>query len=313
MPELPDVVTYVACLRRVVGQQVIRALRIVSPFVLRTFEPPAEEAEHKRVTGVERVGKRIVLELDDGLLVVIHLMIAGRFQWTPGGGAAAGSRGGSGGARKAGRAGGLLATLAFDQGTLQLVENALQKRAAIHIVRGRAALGAFARGGVDVLTCTAQTFAGQLRRENHTLKRALTDPATFDGIGNAYSDEILHAAQLSPLLWTARLTDEEAVRLHAAARAVLGRWIALLGERFAERFPLPREITAFRPEFAVHGRFGAACPRCGTAVQRIRYAENETNYCPRCQTGGRLLADRSLSRLLHGDWPRTIEELEEMR
>lgn len=302
MPELPDVTIYVeALVPRVVGAR-LAGVRVHSPFVLRTFDPPLDSLIGRDVTGVERLGKRIVLAFRDELFVVMHLMIAGRLRWE------------SAGARPPAKI--TLAALVFEPdtagaaGTLFLTESSKQKRAALHVCRGREALRAHDPGGVEPLTATADAFRAALLRENRTLKRALTDPRIFSGIGNAYSDEILHAARLSPVQTTQRLDEAEILRLHAATRETLARWTEELQRLFAGRFPGPGEITAFRPGFAVHGRFGKPCPACGTAVQRIRYAENETNYCPRCQTGGRLLADRSLSRLLKDDWPRTIEELE---
>lgn len=326
MPELPDIVAYLEALTpRVVGRR-IRDVRIVSPFVLRTVHPPVEAFAGQRVTDLRRIGKRIVFGCDAELFLIVHLMIAGRLRWL------------EGGAKPPARI--TLASIAFDdeprrdlatapgstiaerradtadaadggddpQGpVLALTEASPKKRAALHIVRGEAALRAHDPGGVDVLACDEPAFAAALRRENHTLKRALTDPRILDGIGNAYSDEILHAAGMSPLQLTQRLSAEDVADLLAAARRTLTHWIAELRRKFAGRFPGAGEITAFRPGFAVHGRFGEPCPACGTPVQRIRYAESETNYCPRCQTGGRLLADRSLSRLLKDDWPRTID------
>lgn len=297
MPELPDIIAYLGALRpRIVGRLVTR-FRVVSPFVLRTFDPPAEAVVGRRVESVERLGKRFVFSFDDDLLIVTHLMIAGRWRWSERPEATA-------------QAKVTLASLVFDQGTLHLVESSQKKRASIHVVRGREALGAFDRGGLDVQTCSFAAFAAALRRENHTVKRSLADPRLVDGVGNAYSDEILHAARLSPIKLTAALSDEELRRLFEAARTVLDRWIDRLRDRFRDKFPGPGEITAFRPEFAVHGKFGKPCPVCRTVVQRIRYAENDTNYCPRCQTEGVILADRSMSRLLKKDWPRTVEEWE---
>ncbi len=298
MPELPDVTTYITCLRpRVVGRRLCRAI-VRSPFLLRTVDPPLQALDARRVEAVERIGKRMVLALEDDLFAIIHLMIAGRFRWHD-----APDR------RPTGRND--LAAFQFDSGTLLLTEAATKKRAALHLCAGRDSLRPFDRGGLDVMHATAADFAARLRSENHTLKRALTDPRLLDGIGNAYADEILHAARLSPVMLTGRISDEQAARLHAAARQVLGDWIDRLGKQFGRRFPKPGEITAFRPEFAAHGKYGRPCPICRTPIQRIRYAERETNYCPTCQTGDKVLADRSLSRLLKSDWPRTAEELEE--
>ncbi|HRX86112.1 MAG TPA: DNA-formamidopyrimidine glycosylase family protein [Phycisphaerae bacterium] len=290
MPELPDVTAYVRCLERcVVGARLVR-VRVRSPFLLRTVEPPIEAVEGQVVRAVRRLGKRIVLAFDDELALVIHLMIAGRFQWK------------AGGVEKLSKI--CLAAFDFEAGTLLLTEAGQKKRAALHVVRGAAALAAHDPGGLDVLSADAAVFVATLRRENRTLKRGLTDPRLFDGIGNAYSDEILHAARLSPVQLTSRLSDAEAERLFRAAQATLTRWMDELARRFAAKFPGPGDITAFRSEFAVHGRYGKPCLDCGDTVQRIRYAENETNYCPTCQTEGRVLADRSLSRLLKDDWPR---------
>ncbi len=303
MPELSDVTIYVDALRqRVIGDRIAR-LRIVSPFVLRTFDPPIETVDGQRIIDVSRIGKRIVLELSNDLFLAIHLMIAGRLRWTDG--------------RPVKPPGGkiTLAAIDFDSGTLAVTEASTKKRASLHLVAGRDALSQFSRGGIDALDADPASFAGALTRERHTLKRALTDPRLFDGIGNAYSDEILHAAHLSPFKLTTSLSEEEAARLHAATRDTLSLWTARLREEFSDgsgglRFPGPCEITAFRPGFAVHGKFGEPCPVCGTKVQRVVYAEREFNYCPTCQTEGRILADRSLSRLLRDDFPRTVQELE---
>ena len=296
MPELPDVTVYIETLSpRIVGQP-LEGIRLASPFVLRSVDPPPAVLVGRRVLGLRRLGKRIVLALEDDLYVVVHLMIAGRFRWE------------KRGARPPARLG--LAAFDFPTGTLLLTEASKKKRAAIHLVRGAAALAAHDPGGLEVLTASPDQFAAALRAENHTLKRALTDPHLFSGIGNAYSDEILHAARLSPVQLTSKLSDAEVARLHAATQATLQRWIAELRREFADRVPGAGEVTAFRPGFAVHGRYGKPCPDCGGPVQRIRYADNETNYCPACQTGGRLLADRSLSRLLRSDWPKSLEELE---
>ncbi len=296
MPELPDVTIYLEALApRIVGQP-IEAIRLASPFLVRSVDPPLTAAIGQPVQGLRRIGKRIVWCLPDELFLVFHLMIAGRLRW------------GKRGARPPGRIG--LAAFAFPAGAVLLTEASPKKRAALHVVRGAAALAAHDPGGLEVLEADALAFRAVLRRENHTLKRALTDPRLFSGIGNAYSDEILHAARLSPVALTGKLSDADADRLHAAARQVLVRWTDALRAEFGDRFPGPGEITAFRPGFAVHGRYRQPCPVCDRAVQRIRYAENETNYCPTCQTGGRLLADRSLSRLLKDDWPRTVDEWE---
>ncbi len=297
MPELPDISAYLAALSpRVLGRR-LESIRLGSPFVLRSTAPPLPEASGKTVAGLERIGKRIVLALEGDLFVVLHLMIAGRLHWK------------KRGARVGGR--GALAAFDFEEGSLVLSEASTRKRASLHLARGRDALAAFDRGGLEVLDAEVSAFREALTRESHTLKRALTDPRLFSGIGNAYSDEILHRAKLSPAKLTRRLSEEEIARLHAAVRAVLGEWTAALVEEAAGRFP--ERVTAFREGMAVHGRYGKPCPACGTPVQRIVYAENESNYCPTCQTGGRLLADRALSQLLRGDWPKTLEELEERK
>jgi formamidopyrimidine-DNA glycosylase len=295
MPELPDVVVYIECLRpRVVGQP-LEKVRLASPFLLRSVDPPLEQAEGKHVRGLRRLGKRIVFELDEELFLVLHLMIAGRLHWK------------AKGAKPPGKIG--LAAFDFPNGTLTLTEASTKKRASLHLVRGEGQLAQHQPGGLEVLDADLPAFRAALARENHTLKRALTDPHLFSGIGNAYSDEILHRAQLSPLAWTRRLSDEESTRLFEATQATLREWVERLRAEAGDGFP--EKVTAFRPGMAVHGRFGQPCPDCGTAVQRIIYAENETNYCPRCQTNGKVLADRSLSRLLKDDWPRSVEELEE--
>jgi formamidopyrimidine-DNA glycosylase len=295
LPELPDVVVYIEALeRRILGRR-LAGVRLFSPFVLRTVEPPIAALFGRRVLHLRRMGKRIVLGFEDELFLVIHLMIAGRLRW------------GVAGAKAPGRIG--LAAFDFDEGTLLLTEAGSKRRASLHVVANSDALGDFERGGLEPLQSSAQEFVARLRLESHTLKRALTDPRLFSGIGNAYSDEILHRARLSPLRLTSRLNDEEAARLHAATRTVLGEWTERLRREAGEGFP--EKVTAFREGMAVHGRFRQPCPTCGTPVQRIRYAENETNYCPRCQTEGRLLADRGLSRLLKEDWPRSLEELDE--
>jgi formamidopyrimidine-DNA glycosylase len=295
MPELPDIRLYLSALEpRVLGQPLER-VRILSPFVLRTVEPPLSVVDGRVVRELQRIGKRVVLGLDGGLYLVIHLMIAGRFRWLPRGTKAPGRIG--------------LAAFDFPAATLALTEAGTRRRASIHLVQGRDSLAQFDRGGLNVETADADAFAAALRRENHTLKRALTDPSILDGIGNAYSDEILHRARLSPLLLTSRLDQTAVARLYDACRRVLTEWTARLRSETGDRFP--EKVTAFREGMAVHGRYRKPCPDCGTPIQRIRYADNETNYCPTCQTGGRLLADRALSRLLREDWPRSLEELEE--
>jgi formamidopyrimidine-DNA glycosylase len=297
LPELPDVVVYLEALeRRILGRRLL-GVRLLSPFVLRTVDPPVGSLAGRRVLQLQRMGKRIVVRLEDELYAVIHLMIAGRLRW------------GAPGAKSPGKIG--LAAFDFDAGTVLLTEAGTRRRASVHLVAGSRALAGFERGGLEPLEASAEAFAARLRSENHTLKRALTDPRLFSGIGNAYSDEILHRARLSPLRLTARLTDDEAARLHAATLGVLTEWTERLRHETGDGFP--EKVTAFRAGMAVHGRYRQPCPRCGTAVQRIRYAENETNYCPSCQTEGRLLADRALSRLLKQDWPRSLEELEERR
>jgi formamidopyrimidine-DNA glycosylase len=294
MPELPDVVVYLECLRPRVAGLPLERVRLASPFLLRSVEPPLARAEGQTVRGLRRLGKRVVFELGDELFLVLHLMIAGRLHWRPRG------------AKPPGRIG--LAAFDFPGGTLILTEAGTKKRASLHLVQGEARLAQHQPGGLEVLNADVDAFRAALRRENHTLKRALTDPHLFSGIGNAYSDEILHRARLSPLTWTSRLTDDDAARLFDAARATLAEWLELLRAEAGDGFP--EKVTAFRAGMAVHGRFGQPCPVCGTAVQRIVYAENEMNYCPRCQTAGRVLADRSLSRLLKDDWPRSVEEWE---
>ena len=294
MPELPDIALYLAQLiPRVVGQPLLR-IGLRSPFVLRSVDPPVEALEGKRILALRRLGKRIVFELEDGLFVVVHLMIAGRFRWKEPGTKSGGKL--------------VLAAFEFPQGVLQLTEAGSKRRASIHLVRGADQLQGFERGGLEVLDAELEEFAQRLRSENHTLKRALTDPRLFSGIGNAYSDEILHRARLSPLALTGRLSDHQVSTLYDATRATLMDWIERLQQEAGDRFP--EKVTAFREGMAVHGRYGKPCPVCGSAVQRIRYADNETNYCARCQTGGRLLADRAMSRLLKQDWPRSIDEVE---
>jgi len=297
VPELPDILAYLTALAPRVAGKRLEGVRLGNPFLLRSIAPPLSEAAGKTVLGLERIGKRIVFELEGGLFLVLHLMVAGRLHWR--------KRGGKVGGR------GAIAAFDFDDGSLVLSEASTKKRASLHLARGRPALAEFDRGGLEVLESDLPRFREALARESHTLKRALTDPRLFSGIGNAYSDEILHRAKLSPGKLTRRLSDEESARLHAATRAVLGEWSDRLGAE--ARIAFPEKVTAFREGMAVHGRYGKPCPVCGTPVQRIVYAENEANYCPTCQTGGKLLADRALSQLLRGDWPKTLEELEERK
>ncbi len=295
MPELPDIVSYITALEpRVMGQRIER-VRISTPFLLRSVAPAVTEVEGKVVTGLERVGKRIAIGVEGDLWLVIHLMIAGRLHWR-----VAGSK--IGGRQN-------LAAFDFAGGSLTLTEAGAKRRASLHIVRGKEGLAELDPGGIDVMRADAEAFRTALTRENHTLKRALTDPRLLSGIGNAFSDEILHAAQLSPLAQTAKLKPEEWTRLYDATRKTLALWIA----RLASGDAFPEKVTAFRVDMAAHGRYGLPCPRCGEKILRIRYADNETNYCARCQTGGKVLADRGLSRLLGPDWPRTLEELETLK
>jgi formamidopyrimidine-DNA glycosylase len=297
MPELPDVVVYVERVaERVVGQPLER-VRLASPFLLRSVDPPIGETSGKTVRAISRLGKRIVFELDGDLYLVLHLMVAGRLKWL------------APGAKIPGKIG--LAAFDFPTGALILTEASSKKRASLHVARGRAALAEFDRGGLEVLESTRKKFADALTRENHTLKRALTDPRLFSGIGNAYSDEILHRAKLSPVRLSSQLAPEDITQLYDATRAILTEWTARLRADSAGGFP--EKVTAFRPEMSVHGRYRQPCPVCATPIQRIRYAENETNYCPTCQTKGKLLADRALSRLLRSDWPKTLEELEDRK
>jgi formamidopyrimidine-DNA glycosylase len=292
MPELPDLTVYIESLEaRIVGKRLER-IRLLNPFLLRTAVPPIGSAEGKRVIGLERVGKRIVLVLEDGLYLVLHLMIAGRLRWL------------EGKEKPPGRI--TLALLEFENGVLAFTEAGTKRRASLHLVDSLAGIDP---GGVEIFSIDAAAFAARLRSENHTLKRALTDPRLFAGIGNAYSDEILHRAKLSPIAMTSRLGDEEIHRLFEATRATLAEWIDRLRREAAAGFP--EKVTAFREGMAVHGRFGKPCPVCGAPVQRIVFAENETNYCARCQTGGKLLADRALSRLLKKSWPKSLDELEQ--
>ena len=294
MPELPDILAYLDALAPRVIDQPVEQAKIISPFVLRTVEPPITALDGTHVRALERLGKRIIFVLDDDLYLVIHLMIAGRLRWRDRDG------------KLFGRI--TLAAFEFPTGTLALTEAGTKRRASIHVVRGRAGLEQFHRGGLNVLEISETQFAERLRSESHTLKRALTDPRLFDGIGNAYSDEILHRARLSPLQLTRRLDDDGLHRLYESVQVTLREWSDRLRAEAREAFP--EKVTAFREGMAVHGRFKLPCPVCGAPVQRIRYADNETNYCARCQTDGRLLADRAMSRLLKQDWPRTLEELE---
>ena len=294
MPELPDIELYLHALRpRIVGQPLERA-RVSSPFLIRSVDPPLQAIEGNVVRGLRRLGKRVVWEMDDSVFVVIHLMIAGRFQWKPRGSKVPGKVG--------------LAAFDFPTGTLILTEAGTQKRASLHIVRSERSLADLDPGGIDVLNSSAAEFAAALTAENHTLKRSMTDPHLFSGIGNAYSDEILLTAKLSPMALTAKLTDAEIARLHRCSIDTLIKWRDALIAESGDKFP--EKVTAFREEMGAHGKFGKPCPQCGTPIQRIKYANNECNYCPTCQTSGKLLADRSLSRLLKGDWPKTLEELE---
>ena len=294
MPELPDVELYLWALRpRVVGRAIER-VRVSSPFFVRTFDPPIASLAGRTVSALSRIGKRLVWSLDDELFVVVHLMIAGRLRWREPGAAIPGKLG--------------LAAFDFTNGTLLFTEAGSRKRASLHVIRGADALAAVDPGGGDVFTMSIDTFARLLRAGNHTLKRSLTDPRLFSGIGNAYSDEILHRAELSPVRLTQAMGDDEIARLFDAARVVLREWTETLQREAGDDFP--EKVTAFRPGMAVHGRYGKPCPRCGAPVQRIVYASNEANYCANCQTGGRLLADRALSRLLREDWPKSLDELE---
>jgi formamidopyrimidine-DNA glycosylase len=296
MPELPDVVLYIEALERRILDQPLSGVRLASPFLLRTARPPIGALTGKPVRRLRRLGKRIALGFDDDLWLILHLMINGRLHWQ------------HPGAKLSGRY--ALAAFDFPSGTLTLTEFGPKKRAALHLAQGEAALREHDPGGLEVFEIDLETFRQALARDNHTLKRALTDPRLFSGIGNAYSDEILHRARLSPVAMTAKLSTEETARLYEATRATLTDWIDRLRAGYGDAFP--EKVTAFRPDMAVHGKYRQPCPVCGTAVQRIRYADNETNYCPRCQTGGQLLADRAFSRLLRKDWPRTIEELERL-
>lgn len=296
MPELPDIRIYLEALERRIADRRLNEVKLASPFFLRSAEPPLETVVGRRVERLRRLGKRIAIGLEGDYWLVIHLMIAGRLQWRET-------------ARRPAR--NQVAAFAFDSGVLAVTEAGKKKRASLHVVQGERELAAHDPGGAEVFDVDFETFSAALTRGNHTLKRALTDPRILSGIGNAYSDEILHRARLSPVTLTQKLTEDELRRLYHATRDTLAEWTQGLREETGEGFPA--KVTAFRDGMAVHGRYGEPCPDCGTAVQRIRYASNETNYCPRCQTGGRLLADRSLSRLLKADWPRDIDELERRR
>ena len=294
MPELPDIELYLHALKsRIVGQRLDR-IRLASPFLVRSFDPPIDQANGKRVLSLRRLGKRLVWELEGDLFLVIHLMIAGRFKWL------------DRGAKIPGKVG--LAAFDFENGSLILTEAGSRRRASLYLVRGEQELASHNPGGLEVLTSSVRDFGEALTRENHTLKRALTDPHLLSGVGNAYSDEILHAAGLSPMLLTSKLTPEQIASLHAHTIGILMRWRDQLIAESGDRFP--EKVTAFRAGMAAHGRYGKPCPVCGTSIQRIQYADNEANYCPTCQTGGKLLADRGLSRLLKGDWPKSLDELE---
>ena len=294
MPELPDVLLYIESLKPRILNQTLERVRLTSPFVVRSVTPPISTVNNRTLRALRRLGKQIIFEFDDDLFLVIHLMIAGRFQWK------------DKGARIPGKLG--LAAFDFPSGTLLLTEAGSKKRASVHVVQNERELAAFDRGALEVLDSSLEEFRSTLTRENHTLKRSLTDPRLFSGIGNAYSDEILHRAHLSPMKLTSKLNEEEIIRLHAATTSTLAEWIERLRTETGSAFP--SKVTAFRPQMAVHGRYGQPCPVCGSPVQRIVYAENECNYCATCQTEGRLLADRALSRLLKQDWPRSLDEWE---
>ncbi len=295
LPEYPDISLYIEHLGTLLEGRVLEHIRLVNPFFLRTYEPPIESIEGKKVTGLARMGKRIVFCFPDDLFLVLHLMVAGRLHWR------------QRGIRVLAKTG--LAALDFPHGTLLIGEAGTQKRASLHLVRGRAELEHFDPGGLDVLESTLQQFRERLLQENYTLKRALTDPRLLSGIGNAYSDEILHRARLSPLQLTGKMTDGQIKHLYESTRQILQEWTDKLGKETGNEFP--EHVTAFHDDMAVHGRFGKPCPVCGRRVQRIRYASNETNYCPKCQTGGKVLADRALSRILKENWPRSLDEMEE--
>jgi formamidopyrimidine-DNA glycosylase len=297
MPELPDLTVYVEALDRFIGGRAIESIRQATPFLVRTWDPPLSAAKERRVISVERIAKRIVIGVEGGLFLVIHLMIAGRFHWKKRGAAIS---------RRTDHL-----ALDFDHGSLFLTEASTKKRASLYVVQGREGLRAHDPGGIEPLSASLADFKERLLIENHTVKRSLTDPRLFAGIGNAYSDEILHRAKLSPMVWTQRLKDEDIARLHEATLSTLREWCERLRVQWGEKFP--ERVTAFHPEMAVHGKAKQPCPVCGTPVQRIKYADNECNYCPSCQTGGKLLADRGLSRLLRGDWPASLEDLEEWK
>jgi formamidopyrimidine-DNA glycosylase len=297
MPELPDITVYIEALDQRINGHVLEKVQIAGPFLLRTAAPSIEAVQGHKVTELKRIGKRIAIGFDNDLWLVFHLMIAGRLHWSE--------------KRKLPDGRRTLAALDFDTGSLTLTEAGARKRASLHVIEGEAALRKMDPGGIDVMATTRDAFSAALTQENHTLKRSLTDPHFFSGIGNAYSDEILHRAQLSPIALTQKLKPEEITRLYEATQASLREWVQRLHDEAGGKFP--EKVTAFRPEMAVHGKYGQPCPRCGTKVQKIQYASNETNYCAKCQTGGKLLADRSLSRLLREDWPRTLEELEERK
>jgi formamidopyrimidine-DNA glycosylase len=297
MPELPDIAAYITALRPLIIGEPIEQLRVASPFLLRTVDPPLTAVEGKPVRELRRVGKRIAFGLEDDLWLVLHLMIAGRLHWRTAGASVAGRN--------------QLAAFDFPKGSLVLTEAGAKRRASLHVIRGKSSLHALDQGGIDVFASDFPAFRAALMTENRTLKRALTDPRILSGIGNAYSDEILHAAQLSPITQTHKLRPDEWERLFTATRSTLQNWVEQLTAEAEKKFP--EKVTAFREDMAVHGKYGEPCPRCGEKIQRIRYADNETNYCARCQTGGKVLADRSLSRLLGKDWPRTLEELEALK
>ncbi len=297
MPELPDIAAYISAIEQRIAGSTLERVRITTPFLLRSTAPPLTELEGRAVSGVRRISKRIAIGLQGDDWLVLHLMIAGRLHWFPAVGKQPGKN--------------ILAAFDFSTGALSLTEAGSKRRASLYAVRGSTELGTFDPGGLDVFSATPETFRAAITRENHTVKRALTDPTILDGIGNAYSDEILHAARLSPLAQTHKLTEPEWDRLYQATRSTLKLWIDRLAAEAALAFP--EKVTAFRPDMTTHGQYGKPCPACTTPIQRIRYADKETNYCPTCQTGGKILADRGLSRLLGADWPKTLEELETLR